>query len=99
MLLLPEQIDRQLVDLYRAWDELERKQNDNTIIDFDLASARHFPPIHSRDEVLERLKRFAADLEEEGSGAAELAHARLKASMTYLRALSGEAIDFRRYIE
>jgi len=92
-------MDQHLVDLYRAWDKLERTQHENSILDFDLAPAAPFGPVGSREEVLERLERSAADLSGETSWEMKLAVARLKASAAYLRALLGETADFASYIE
>ena len=96
--MLPEKMNKYLVDLYRAWDAIERAKYKNPIIDFDLAPPRGFPSIGDRHKVLERLENAAADLEGETDTTAELARARLKASVAYLRALSGESIAFRSYI-
>jgi hypothetical protein len=94
-----KQTDQQLVDLYRAWDGLERAQHGNSIVDFDLAPQTPFPPVRSRVDVLEQLERFAADLESEESPHGKLTLARLKASVAYVRALLGETIGFASYIE
>lgn len=96
---LPDEIDRRLVALYRAWDILERRLYDNTIIDFDLAPSRHPLPLTGRKEVLQQLRSLADELRGDKSAVVDLIQARITASTTYLRALLGETVDFRPYIE
>src|SRR5947209_19168723 len=96
--MLPEYIDRSLVDLYRAWNAVERSQHKNSIIDFDLAPQRPFAPVRDRREVLRRLENVLSDLEGERTNLAVLSCARLRASTTYLRVLLGESIPFKSYI-
>src|SRR5258708_21360132 len=96
---LPPHLDRHLVDLYRGWDVLEKTHHSNEIIDFDLAPQREFPPMKDRGQVLEELQHLASSLESDTTSSAVLARARLKASETYLRALMGEEIEFRSYIQ
>lgn len=97
--MLPQNIDRELVDLYRAWDAIERSQHKNSIIDFDLAPVRRFAPVRDRKEVRERLETAAVALEKQRTSLAALARARLKASATYLRVLGGESIPFGPYVK
>ncbi len=97
--MLPENLDRFLVDLYRAWDVIERLNHKNSIIDFDLAPPRCFPPVHDRDEVLAKLNMASQALEGNTTSLAALTRARLKSSATYLRVLCGESIPFRSFVK
>jgi len=96
--MLQEDMDQSLVDLYRAWDAIERSQHKNSIIDFDLAPMRRFTPVRDRNEVRQRLESAGAALEGEKTRLGALASARLKASIAYLRVLGGESIPFRQYL-
>jgi len=97
--MLSAHIDRELVDLYRAWDELEKQKYNSSILDFDLAQQRGFAPVKDRREVLDSLQRMIVALAPETTSIAILAKARLHASVSYLRSLLGEKIDFESYIE
>lgn len=96
--LLPPDLDSRLVELYRAWDALERARHRNEIIDFDLAVPRSVPPAASRQEVLDSLDRILADLKTRGH-AKSLTAARVQASIAYLRGVQGDALPFGQYIE
>ncbi|MGA8220089.1 MAG: hypothetical protein WB780_00435 [Candidatus Acidiferrales bacterium] len=96
--MLPEDIDHELVDLYRAWDAIERAQYKNSIIDFDLAPVRRFVPLRDRNEVRKKLENAQGALEGERTSLGALARARLRASTTYLRVLGGESIPFGQYV-
>jgi len=96
--MLPEKMDRYLVDLYRGWDAFERSNHRNSIIDFDLAPPRSYLPVRDRYEVLAKLNKAIADLDSETTNLAVLIRDRLKASACYLRVLLGESISFRSYI-
>src|SRR5260370_4289145 len=93
------QIGRQLVKLYRGWEELEKREHNNSIIDFDLAPRHAFSSFTGRREVLAALQRVAAALLGESTSAAKLEQARVQASLTYLRTLLGEQVEFQTYIE
>src|SRR5271154_1268608 len=97
--MFPEEIDRNLVDLYRAWDAIERSQHRNSIVDFDLAQPRQFPRLRHRHEVLTRLENARRELESETTDLGVLAHSRLTASIAYLQALLGESMAFRPYVK
>jgi hypothetical protein len=92
-------IDQQLVDLYRAWDALEKQSHENSILDFDLASPRTFAPVRDRYEVLETLERLILEIAPQKTSIADLTRARLQASLCYLRSLLGENINFESYVE
>jgi hypothetical protein len=97
--MLPKKIDQYLVGLYRGWHAMEQSRYKNSIVDFDLAPAREFPPISDRQEALRLLQNATSELDGERDKVAILVRARLEASSTYLRGLLGETIAFRRYIE
>lgn len=97
--MFPEEIDRNLVDLYRAWDAIERSRHRNAILDFDLAPPRQFPHLRHRQEVLTRLENARKELRGETTDLGLLAYSRLTASVAYLRALSGESTAFRPYVK
>jgi len=96
--LLQSELDRRLVALYRAWDVLEQTHSGKPIIDFDLAPKRDFEQIRSRQDVLRELEAMRDTLEDDSSPVHDLVRRRLTASITYLRVLLGEVLDFRSYI-
>jgi hypothetical protein len=97
--MLPENIDRELVDLYRAWDAVERSQHKSSIIDFDLAPVRRFSPVRDRNDVRRRLEIAREALIGEKTSLGVLARQRLEASIVYLRVLGGESIAFEPYVK
>jgi hypothetical protein len=97
--MLPESIDRELVDLYRGWDAVERSQHKSSIIDFDLAPVRRFSPVRDRNEVRRRLEIARESLTGERTSLGVLARQRLEASIVYLRVLGGESIPFESYVK
>lgn len=97
--MLSAQIDQRLVDLYRAWDALEKQEHNNSILDFDLAPQRSFAPLKDRREVLENLQRMIVALAPEITSIGNLTRARIQSSVSYLSSLLGENIPFDSYIE
>jgi hypothetical protein len=96
---LPVELDRQLVALYRGWDALEKSQYQNQVVDFDLAQPEEFLPVSSREQVLANLQQIETEVKHARAPDSDLVLARLRASATYLRALLGDAIAFRPYVE
>src|SRR5207245_9200222 len=98
----PQNLDRELVSLYRSWDKLERARHSNSVIDFDLAAPGRSSPARNRQEIIRRLDEMLLDLSASGSGLSkptvELITARRKASRLYLSALCGEIVPFEEYI-
>jgi len=97
---LPKALDRDLVELYRSWDKMERAHHKNTIIDFDLATSSEIKAAKDREEVL---ARFEAAMKRDDVGqlpeaVRELVTLRLNASRTYLLALLGTRIPFADYV-
>jgi hypothetical protein len=82
----------------RGWDSYERTSGGPAIVDFDLAEPDESIPFGSREDVLRELASLTERLGDSGHSAVFL-HARLRASMTYLRALMGEQIPFQEYVE
>src|SRR5256885_15194489 len=97
--MFPEDIDRELVDLYRAWDAVERSQHKSSIIDFDLAPVRRFSMVRDRMDVRRRLEIAREALVGEKTSLGVLARQRLDASIAYLRVLGGESIPFEPYVK
>jgi len=98
-IFLPSNLDDELVNLYRAWDELERDRYKNTIIDFDLASPTSFEPVESREKILNRIEALLSEFIDRSGAVFELIRARLLASRTYLQSLLGIEIPFYEYVE
>ncbi len=87
----------ELVALYRGWDQLERKLNPDgpAIIDFDFAkNSTMFLEFTTRLEVLTKLQQLKSILPPTMC----FLHARLSASVCYLRALMGQQFPFDSYI-
>lgn len=86
-----------IIKTYRGWHELE-KSSGIDIIDFDLIPAIEGEKFRSRDEVLEKL-RFLHDQIEPKNSQEEFIKAKINSSTYYLRALMGEKIPYREYVE
>jgi hypothetical protein len=97
--MFSEDIDRGLVDLYRAWDAVERSQHKSSIIDFDLAPVRRFSLVRDRNEVRRKLETAREALVGERTSLGVLARQRLGASIAFLRVLGGESIPFEPYVK
>jgi hypothetical protein len=96
---LPPELNRALIGTYRAWDRLERDQFQSSVIDFDLAEADEVPDLADRQAVVAELTRLDAALGPPDHEEIALVRARLRASVTYLRALeSPEPLPFRQYV-
>jgi len=98
---LQDPLEREFVDLYRAWDLLERNTGGDAVIDFDLAAARQVAQASSRAEVVERLRRLADSIRggiTPGDGWRELMLRRVEASLAYLGALTGGTPEFLEYV-
>jgi hypothetical protein len=96
---IPEALDRELVDVYRAWDAVEQSRHHTSIIDFDLAAPRPVTAAASRAEVATRLQRLASRLDGLPQYWRALVAARIRASLYFLRALNGETIPLHEYVE
>lgn len=96
---LPRDLNRALVAVYRAWDRLERDRFQTSVLDFDLAEAEAVPRLADRQAVATELRRLDAELGGTDGESVALVRARLRASVTYLRALENpEPPPFREYV-
>jgi hypothetical protein len=94
LLSRPERI----IAVYRGWDAFERAHGGPQIIDFDLTQVNDIVPFSSRLEVLSALE----DLREHINGTSkeqEFLRDKLLGSSFYLRALLGQQIPFREYVQ
>jgi hypothetical protein len=98
---LPTHIDRELVSLYRAWDDFERGELRSPVIDFDLAEPGQTMRVSSREQVLHAIEEHLARLRAAHAPAPvdQLVIQRLSASATYLRALLGERLPLQEYLQ
>lgn len=89
-----------LVSIYRGWDLYEKKATNNSsrIIDFDLLGEDIAPrSFTSREEILRELTSQESAIDD-STPEGKFARAKVLASCFYLRAASGEKIDFATYI-
>lgn len=87
----------EIIKAYRGWDELEKSAGID-IIDFDLIPKAEGERFNSREEVLRKLIELKDSTIPETPDE-EFLKARLNASTYYLRALLGEEVPFRDYVE
>lgn len=87
----------EMVLTYRGWDAYERAHGGPSIVDFDLSSIQGSDSFSSRREVLHSLislyDRFPEDSHED-----EFLRARIRGSISYLRTLMGQQIEFQQYL-
>jgi hypothetical protein len=99
---LPPHLDSALVSCYRGWDLLEHTQPAPApVIDFDLADPAPAESFTTREQVLTRLQELRQEcrgLDLPGT-LKELVSARILASQTYLKAVLGERLPLRAYVE
>jgi hypothetical protein len=92
------------IDLYRGWDELERRQakqkdQDVYVIDLDLAPRVGIPTeFHNLKEVRPAIQNLLKTLPADEKNR-DIIEAQLLASDMYLRAKAGEEFDLKLYVE
>jgi hypothetical protein len=92
---------RSAIAVYRGWHALEESlpaESRASVIDFDLvpdiADRERFS---SRDAVTARIEQLRAAVDQDDE-VGEFIHAKLTASMTYLRCLAGERLEFYEHV-
>jgi len=97
--MIPESLDHALVDCYRAWNLLEKNAHRPEIVDFDLAAPRQVSPAIGRDDVMRQLRELLDQTSDLDPFWRELVSHRLRASLCFLEALSGEVTTLDDYVK
>lgn len=84
---------------YRGWDEFERAHGGPDIVDFDLSTFEGSASFNSRREVLYELSKLCDQFDETADEEGVFLRARIRGSISYLRALMGQQIPFAEYLK